>query len=344
MRMLLKSCYLDLVFLGNQLGEELSLLEFDNLQDYPNQPYSSAAYGIHPSDIEERRCSYERLYQAYSPQELDTLRRMYLPSYSLVLGNHSGEWSILVSSRTRHSLHACLGMYTMWIVQKCFDSGIRIPGIEELITSSLVSVICHPVEVRAGCCLEADASDSRGFFELWVIPLSVEVELTQKRQIGASSHLLTYPGLIPAEGPSSSSSSSLSSFSCFLLWSLTLTATSLSMTSSSDIKASIRAWLGSTEYFLIKSIVCRSRILRRASSSFVPRYLIRSGYHQKSRKPSQNDKTEHGMEKTVQNQGQSPKMSKSESILKNTIGCNLNPSDGPGKPNSITMKTVKAQS
>ncbi|GKA42610.1 hypothetical protein Tco_0735270 [Tanacetum coccineum] len=35
--------------------------EFDDPQDYPNQPYSSAAYGIHPSDIEERRCSYERL-------------------------------------------------------------------------------------------------------------------------------------------------------------------------------------------------------------------------------------------------------------------------------------------
>ncbi|GKF42691.1 hypothetical protein Tco_0126033, partial [Tanacetum coccineum] len=40
-----------------------------------------------------------------------------------------------------------------------------------------------------------------------------------------------------------------------------------------------------------------------------------SGYQQKDRKPSQNDKTEHGMEKTVQNQGQSPKMPKSESIL-----------------------------
>ncbi|GKD62913.1 hypothetical protein Tco_1305021 [Tanacetum coccineum] len=45
--------------------------------------------------------------------------------------------------------------------------------------------------------------------------------------------------------------------------------------------------------------------------------LLGSGYQQKDRKPSQNDKTEHGMEKTVQNQGQSPKMSKSESILKN---------------------------
>ncbi|GJU53396.1 putative reverse transcriptase domain-containing protein [Tanacetum coccineum] len=32
----------------------------------------------------------------------------------------------------------------------------------------------------------------------------------------------------------------------------------------------------------------------------------RSGYQQKDRKPSQNDKTEHGMEKTVQNQGQKP--------------------------------------
>ncbi|GJW08065.1 hypothetical protein Tco_1570488 [Tanacetum coccineum] len=70
---------------------------------------------------------------------------------------------------------------------------------------------------------------------------------------------------------------------------------------------------------------------------------IGSGYQQKDRKPSQNDKTEHGMEKTVQNQGQSPKMPKSESILKNTVGCNLNPSDGPGKPNSISMKTVKTK-
>ncbi|GKB09472.1 hypothetical protein Tco_0837784 [Tanacetum coccineum] len=40
-------------------------------------------------------------------------------------------------------------------------------------------------------------------------------------------------------------------------------------------------------------------------------FLASSGYHQKDRKPSQNDKTEHGMEKTVQNQGRSPKMPKS---------------------------------
>ncbi|GJV80251.1 hypothetical protein Tco_1516121 [Tanacetum coccineum] len=32
---------------------------------------------------------------------------------------------------------------------------------------------------------------------------------------------------------------------------------------------------------------------------------------------------------------------KPEPELKNTVGCNLNPSDGPGKPNSISMKTVK---
>ncbi|GJS49176.1 putative reverse transcriptase domain-containing protein [Tanacetum coccineum] len=71
-----------------------------------------------------------------------------------------------------------------------------------------------------------------------------------------------------------------------------------------------------------------------------------SGYHQKDRKPSQNDKTEHGMEKTVQNQGQKSKNAKvrvnteesavkPEPELKNTIGCNLNPSDGPGKPNML---------
>ncbi|GJS21782.1 hypothetical protein Tco_0450414 [Tanacetum coccineum] len=65
--------------------------------------------------------------------------------------------------------------------------------------------------------------------------------------------------------------------------------------------------------------------------------------NKKTKKPSQNDKTEHGMEKAVQNKGQSPKMPKSESILKNTIECNLNPSDGPGKPNSIFMKTVKTK-
>ncbi|GJS63061.1 hypothetical protein Tco_0677625 [Tanacetum coccineum] len=34
---------------------------------------------------------------------------------------------------------------------------------------------------------------------------------------------------------------------------------------------------------------------------------------------------------------------KPEPELKNTIGCNLNPSDGPGKPNSISMKTVKTK-
>ncbi|GJV27989.1 retrovirus-related pol polyprotein from transposon TNT 1-94 [Tanacetum coccineum] len=56
---------------------------------------------------------------------------------------------------------------------------------------------------------------------------------------------------------------------------------------------------------------------RRSISLFDIILLKRSGYHQKDRKPSQNDKTEHGMEKTVQNQGQSPKMPKSESIQKN---------------------------
>ncbi|GKA30910.1 putative serine/threonine/dual specificity protein kinase, catalytic domain-containing protein [Tanacetum coccineum] len=43
-------------------------------------------------------------------------------------------------------------------------------------------------------------------------------------------------------------------------------------------------------------------ILNECASMFLG--LQGSGYHQKDRKPSQNDKTEHGMEKTVQNQGQ----------------------------------------
>ncbi|GJR00481.1 retrovirus-related pol polyprotein from transposon TNT 1-94 [Tanacetum coccineum] len=80
----------------------------------------------------------------------------------------------------------------------------------------------------------------------------------------------------------------------------------------------------------------------------------RSGYQQKDRKPSQNDKTEHGMEKTVQNQGQSPKNDKvrvnteesavkPEPELKNTIECNLYPSDGPGKPTYIINEDCEDQ-
>ncbi|GJV11180.1 reverse transcriptase domain-containing protein [Tanacetum coccineum] len=79
-----------------------------------------------------------------------------------------------------------------------------------------------------------------------------------------------------------------------------------------------------------------------------------SGYHQKDRKPSQNDKTEHGMETTrakIKAKSKNAKVRvnteesavKPEPELKNTIGCNLNPSDGPGKPNSIIMKTVKTK-
>ncbi|GKA12900.1 serpin-ZX-like protein [Tanacetum coccineum] len=66
----------------------------------------------------------------------------------------------------------------------------------------------------------------------------------------------------------------------------------------------------------------------------------RSGYQQKGRKPSQNDKTEHGMEKTVQNQGQSPKMTKTVKTkwalnqLQQPICVHL----------TKTVKTLKAQS
>ncbi|GKD41847.1 hypothetical protein Tco_1266492 [Tanacetum coccineum] len=61
---------------------------------------------------------------------------------------------------------------------------------------------------------------------------------------------------------------------------------------------------------LFNSFSCAIKVLYRRNHKG-------SGYQQKDRKPSQNDKTEHGMEKTVQNQGQSLKMPKSESILKN---------------------------
>ncbi|GJZ01401.1 hypothetical protein Tco_0519362 [Tanacetum coccineum] len=129
-------------------------LEFDDPQDYSSQPYLSAAYGIHPFDIEERRSCF--------PQELYTLWRMHLPSYVLVSGNHSGECvppylKSFLQSSFEMSSEDCL---------ECSDSGSDL-CIKESAPASLVSVICHPVEVRAGCCLEADASDSLGFFELW---------------------------------------------------------------------------------------------------------------------------------------------------------------------------------
>ncbi|GKD98085.1 hypothetical protein Tco_1381982 [Tanacetum coccineum] len=93
------------------------------------------------------------------------------------------------------------------------------------------------------------------------------------------------------------------------------------------------------------------------NQSLVASVKARSGYQQKDRRTKPNDKTASmRMEKTRQNQSQvlekRPKSVvqyrkesavKPEPELKNTIGCNLNPSDGPGKPNSITMKTVKTK-
>ncbi|GJY46565.1 hypothetical protein Tco_0435628 [Tanacetum coccineum] len=83
-------------------------------------------------------------------------------------------------------------------------------------------------------------------------------------------------------------------------------------------------WGFKLNVFASRDMVCRDISLVRRSRAtgggFSTKNTVdwsRSGYQQKDRKPSQNDKTEHGMEKTVQNQGQSPKMSKSESILKN---------------------------
>ncbi|GKB31217.1 hypothetical protein Tco_0870618 [Tanacetum coccineum] len=53
-----------------------------------------------------------------------------------------------------------------------------------------------------------------------------------------------------------------------------------------------------------------------------------------SRPKSKNDKVRVNTEESAV---------KPEPELKNTIECNLYPSDGPGKPNSIIMKTVKTK-
>ncbi|GJZ84249.1 reverse transcriptase domain-containing protein [Tanacetum coccineum] len=76
-----------------------------------------------------------------------------------------------------------------------------------------------------------------------------------------------------------------------------------------------------------------SRFTQKFDESFSE--VIRSGYQQKDRKPSQNDKTEHGMEKDCAKSRPKSKnvkvrvnteesAVKPEPELKNTIGCNLN--------------------
>ncbi|GJU31016.1 hypothetical protein Tco_1174605 [Tanacetum coccineum] len=59
--------------------------------------------------------------------------------------------------------------------------------------------------------------------------------------------------------------------------------------------------------------------------TFSDRYSTIVENNKNTEKPSQNDKTDHGMEKTVQNQGQSPKMSKSESNTEELKQSNLEP-------------------
>ncbi|GKG56804.1 hypothetical protein Tco_0582155 [Tanacetum coccineum] len=59
---------------------------------------------------------------------------------------------------------SCIGMSSE-DCSECSNSGSDL-CIEESTIASLVLVICHSVEVRAGCCLDADTSDFHGFFEL----------------------------------------------------------------------------------------------------------------------------------------------------------------------------------
>ncbi|GJV80706.1 hypothetical protein Tco_1516576 [Tanacetum coccineum] len=68
-------------------------------------------------------------------------------------------------------------------------------------------------------------------------------------------------------------------------------------------------------YHVVPPYITGNFLTPRADISFAG-----SGYHQKDRKPSQNDNTEHGMEKTVQNQGQSPK---SQEVRVNTEDIDL---------------------
>ncbi|GJY07555.1 ribonuclease H-like domain-containing protein [Tanacetum coccineum] len=65
---------------------------------------------------------------------------------------------------------------------------------------------------------------------------------------------------------------------------------------------------------------------------------FRSGYQQKDRKPSQNDKTEHGMEKTVQNQGQSIRSGSVLGLLYKCMLIRLSDSCAEGKQHKASCK------
>ncbi|GJS15563.1 hypothetical protein Tco_0410035 [Tanacetum coccineum] len=96
------------------------------------------------------------------------------------------------------------------------------------------------------------------------------------------------------------------------------------------------------EWDNVQAMMCDTPIKSQCSGIPLGVLLHRSGYKQKDRKPSQNDKTEHGMEKTVQNQGQSPKMPKFSNMKnqqstgvgteESTIECILYPSNGRKAP------------
>ncbi|GJW90136.1 hypothetical protein Tco_0167689 [Tanacetum coccineum] len=96
---------------------------------------------------------------------IKTLRLFLLPQLWFWFGKSLGGMVHSVSSISETFPSSCFEMSSVYF-SKCSDSGSDM-CIDESTPASLVSVICHPVEERVGCCLEADASDSLGFFELW---------------------------------------------------------------------------------------------------------------------------------------------------------------------------------
>ncbi|GJS99836.1 hypothetical protein Tco_0821006 [Tanacetum coccineum] len=193
------------------------------------------------TDIEERQCSVKGFNKCFSS---GTLKLWSIAFAQLCSGSGKSFWEgsfwsgvavirfleyglihvwstpgecelCTVSSHICDIPSSCFDMSSQKIVQSVLDSGSDL-CIEESAPASLVSVICYPVEERAGCCLEADASDSFGFFELWSSSFGGGLADPE----AAESDLLFFvdlPWFDPAEGLSSSSSFHHHSLSCILL-------------------------------------------------------------------------------------------------------------------------------
>ncbi|GJX70865.1 putative reverse transcriptase domain-containing protein [Tanacetum coccineum] len=108
------------------------------------KPYLSAAFGIYPIDIEEKRCSYDQaITRLNAGTFFNQLWQMLLLSYSysLVPGNHSGEWSILVQMHQTPLVSLNFGHHLSEEVELTHDACVVYRNLMESIIKVFVPMI-----------------------------------------------------------------------------------------------------------------------------------------------------------------------------------------------------------